>query len=166
MEFDVYGPVTDERYWRRCQAEMAGDARVRYCGALEHDAVPRTFARYDLLLLPTRGESFGHVILEALAAGCPVLVSDRTPWRGLESRRAGWDVSLAEPGAFAACVRRIIGMDEQEHRGWVAGARAAARDWMHDASGIDAHLRMFETVARRPAAGPEAGQADAGECTM
>ena len=37
------------------------------------------FQEYDLLFLPTKGENFGHVILESMSAGTPVLISDTTP---------------------------------------------------------------------------------------
>jgi glycosyltransferase involved in cell wall biosynthesis len=49
------------------------------------DDVPGTFAQYDLFAFPSRGENFGHVVLESLSVGTPVLVSDRTPWKGGES---------------------------------------------------------------------------------
>jgi glycosyltransferase involved in cell wall biosynthesis len=43
--------------------------------------VPGVFRQYDLFVFPTRGENFGHVIIESLSVGTPVLLSDRTPWR-------------------------------------------------------------------------------------
>jgi hypothetical protein len=51
-------------------------------------------AEYDLFLFPTLGENYGHVISEALASGCPVVISDQTPWRNLEAEginRNGFD---------------------------------------------------------------------------
>jgi glycosyltransferase involved in cell wall biosynthesis len=53
---------------------------VQYRGPIAPDEVSNTFARYDLFVFPTQGENFGHVIFEALRAGTPVLLSDRTPW--------------------------------------------------------------------------------------
>jgi glycosyltransferase involved in cell wall biosynthesis len=43
---------------------------------------------YDFFVLPTIGENFGYVFLEALAAGCPLITSDRTPWTTL--RKTHW----------------------------------------------------------------------------
>ena len=44
---------------------------ARYHGALPHSEVDSTLAGYDLFLLPSLGESFGHAIADSLAAGCP-----------------------------------------------------------------------------------------------
>ena len=59
----------------------------------------------DLLFLPTAGENFGHAIQEALAAGCPVLISDRTRWRDLAPKGVGWDLPLSAPDRFVAVLR-------------------------------------------------------------
>ena len=48
-----------------------------------------------LFALLTLGENFGHAIGEALRAGCPVLISDQTPWTDVVATGAG--VVLDEP---------------------------------------------------------------------
>jgi len=69
---------------------------------------PPPFALADLFLLPSHSENFGLVVAEALAARVPTLVTDTTPWRGLEANGAGvcvpWEnfgaalrTALAEP---------------------------------------------------------------------
>ena len=39
------------------------------------------FSQHDLFAFPTKGENFGHIILESLSAGTPVLLSDKTLWQ-------------------------------------------------------------------------------------
>jgi glycosyltransferase involved in cell wall biosynthesis len=41
--------------------------------------------KYDLFILPTLNENFGHSIVESLSVGTPVLISDNTPWRSSAS---------------------------------------------------------------------------------
>lgn len=82
-DFDIYGPIGEIRYWRRCQrliADLPSNVCARYLGELRPDQVKETFAKYDAFILPTRGENFGHVIAESLSSGCPVICSRRTPW--------------------------------------------------------------------------------------
>jgi glycosyltransferase involved in cell wall biosynthesis len=74
-------------------------------------------------LLPSRGENFGHVIAEALAAGCPTVISDRTPWRALRESRAGWDLPLDDLAGFHRAIETLVQMDANEHREWSDGAR-------------------------------------------
>ena len=40
------------------------------------------------MFLPSKGENFGHIIMESLAASTPVIISDLTPWKDLENARA------------------------------------------------------------------------------
>ena len=61
-----------------------------------------SLAKNDLFFFPAHGENYGHVIAEAMAAGCPVLISDQTAWRNLEEKGAGWDLPLDAPGRFRA----------------------------------------------------------------
>ena len=105
-------------------------------GEVAADEVPRALARNHVLLLPTRGENFGHVILESLLAGVPVLISDQTPWRDLERRGAGWDVPLAEPDRFRARLRALLEMDEGELERWSLGARRLGLAYTENADAV------------------------------
>lgn len=124
--FDIWGPIEDEAYWSECQqaiTELPDTIKATYCGVVLPDQVQATLARYDLFFLPTLGENFGHVILEALAAGTPVVISDRTQWQNLSECYAGWDIPLDEPQRFADVLHVALAMDAQAWRVWSNGAR-------------------------------------------
>ena len=90
VSLDIYGPIDDQDYWRKCQhaiEQFGGTTRVAYKGAIHHDEVVRVLSDYDVFLFPTLGENFGHVILEAMIAGCPVVTSDQT---ALSRPYSGW----------------------------------------------------------------------------
>lgn len=113
--FDIYGPLEDQGYWEECNRVIAGlpkNIKVNYCGEAEHSKVSRIFFEHDLLLLPTLGENFGHAIVEALSSGCPVLISDQTPWRNLEAAGVGWDIPLDDLGKFRAVLQQCADSDE------------------------------------------------------
>lgn len=145
----IYGPISDEVYWSRCQRLMANlppHVRVDYGGPVAHQEVPAKLAAHDLFFLPTRGENFGHVIHEALMSGTPVLISDQTPWRGLEQRRAGWVLPLDEPQAFARTIDAFAALSPEQRQVWRDGARAFAEERFHTQASIEETRRMFETV--------------------
>ena len=90
--FDIYGPVEDLAYWKQSEEiieTLPPTVKVRYMGMVNHEEVWDVFAQHDLLFLPTFGENFCHVIREALSAGCPVLISDQTPWRSFAGMWCG-----------------------------------------------------------------------------
>ena len=125
--FDIYGPKETSAYWETCQSIMRTlpqTVRASYCGSLAPSDVVDVVSGYHFFLLPTLGENFGHVIFEALNAGCPVVISDRTMWRGLAAKHAGWDLPLENRTAWANVLRQCVEMDEVAFQ---AHSRAATR---------------------------------------
>jgi len=123
--FDIYGPIEDTQYWQACQkliANAPSNVRIKYCREVRPEEIGRIMGQYDVMLLPTLGENYGHVIVEALASATPVLISENTPWRGLQAQHAGWDLPLSEPASIVACLEQLAMMVEGEHRCWRDGA--------------------------------------------
>ncbi len=152
IELDIYGPIEDRAYWRECQAlieALPPAVRATYRGEVEPARVTQAFADHHLFLFPTRGENFGHVILESLAAGCPVLVSDTTPWRDLDQRGAGWVVPLDDIEAFRRVVEHVVAMDATEFAKVSRRAHEYGRMMAEDGSRVEANRRMFLDVLGR-----------------
>ncbi len=156
VEFDVYGPIEDETYWRECQhlmARLPSTLTVRYCGVLPPTDVVGTFAQYDLFFFPTRGESFGYVVVESLLGGCPVLLSDQTPWQ-VGRANAGWNAPLQQPDVFAAHLETMVAMDAASFNRMSADARALGlRSAAVDAA-VEASRRLFLDAAAGSASSP------------
>lgn len=127
ITFDLYGPIYDRPYWQRCQqaiAALPSNVKVNYKGVIDPEKVPALFADYHALFMPSQGENFGHTMAEALAAGLPLLISDRTPWRGLEANNAGWDLHLDARTPFIQALERLVAMDAEGHSRMCAAALA------------------------------------------
>jgi|LSQX01.1.fsa_nt_gb glycosyltransferase involved in cell wall biosynthesis len=156
VAFHIYGPEEDAAYWDECTriiAALPNNIRVEYHGAVQNDKVPETLAAHDLFLLPTLGENFGHVLLEALLAGLPVVTSDRTPWRELTAKRVGFDLPLERPDAFQAAIQQFVDMDEARYRQWSESARRYGRQVATDPSVVEANRKLFLTVLAESATG-------------
>ena len=81
MELRLVGPVTQPDYneeLKRRAAELGVEDRVAFVGALKPGSpeLIAEYARADAFALASRHEPFGIVVLEAWAAGLPVLASD------------------------------------------------------------------------------------------
>jgi glycosyltransferase involved in cell wall biosynthesis len=149
VAFDIYGPVSDHDYWSECQriiARLPPSVSVSQKGEIPSSSVPGTLARYDLLFLPTRGENFGHAIFEALASGLPALISDRTPWKSLEQRGAGWSLPLAVPQRFATAIDSLSRMSDEERSRLRYGARRAAVEMIAESNAISRTREMFHVL--------------------
>lgn len=135
--FTIYGPAEDHAYWARCEhaiSELPENVRCEFAGPVQPAQVLSSLGGHHFFLFPTKGENFGHVISEALIAGCPVLLSDRTPWLDLDEHAAGWVIPLDEIDRWDATIETCIAMDEdrfsemsnraQEYIGQVAACPA------------------------------------------
>ena len=83
VEFYVYGPIEDRSYWDECvqtASSLPSSIKFIYMGPLSPNDVVSTLTNYDLFVFPTLGENYGHVIVEALSASLPILISNNTPW--------------------------------------------------------------------------------------
>jgi glycosyltransferase involved in cell wall biosynthesis len=147
IQLDIYGPVDDVAYWEACQAQiqrLPNSIRVHYKGSVPQEQVSRVFAEYHFHLLPTLGENFGYVILEALAAGCPVLISDQTPWRDLREKAAGWELPLGDRERWRQAIQRCVLMDEGSFQALSRGARSYFEEWMASSSYRRGTVELFQ----------------------
>jgi glycosyltransferase involved in cell wall biosynthesis len=151
LEFDIYGPVEDEPYWRECTRlieAMPANVLVRYRGPIEPEKVIPTLSTYHLFFLPTLGENFGYTIVEAMLAGCPVLISDKTPWKNLSQQGVGWDIPLREYSRYATVLDNLASVDINEYHMFSKRSRDFARDIVTklNAQALSEYRRMFATI--------------------
>ena len=146
LSFAIYGPIEDVRYWSRCQEiirEFDDKVKVKYHGTVEHDRVHSLMSENDIFFLPTLGENYGHVILEALSAGCPVLISDQTPWLELEKKGVGWDIPLRDFEKYQDILQKCISMDSYEYIKWSKKAQEYGLNAAGNEEVVKQHLRLF-----------------------
>lgn len=148
ISLDLYGPVYHTAYWEECQAAIArlpAQATVRYHGAVPSEQVPALFAGdHHALCMPNEGDNFGHTMLEALTAGLPLLISDRTPWRSLQAQQAGWDVPLEQGAAgFTRAMQQLVDMDQAGFDALCAGALAMGRRYVDDPGPVQRTATML-----------------------
>ena len=146
ITFDLYGPIYDQVYWQRCEqaiAALPSNVKVNYKGVIDPERVPALFSDYHALFMPSQGENFGHTMAEALAAGLPLLISDRTPWKGLEKQDAGWDLPLDQEGLFARTIERLVHADQLQYDRWSNGAFAMGKRYLSDPATVERSFALF-----------------------
>jgi glycosyltransferase involved in cell wall biosynthesis len=87
--------------------------RVLFTGTLAHDSTRAAYAGADLLVLPSRAESYGMVVTEALAHAVPVLASSvggvpEALGHGDDGSTPGLLVRPGDPHALAGALREWL----------------------------------------------------------
>lgn len=146
IQFDIFGPIEDEDYWAKCKtliAEMPAHVKVNYKGAIPNEQVANTLKDYHFSILLTFNENFGHSIIESMAAGCPVIISDQTPWKNLEESKAGWDIKLADEDTLLRVLHQAGEMDETDFNLWNRSAQEFAKNIIMHPASVEQHKALF-----------------------
>jgi glycosyltransferase involved in cell wall biosynthesis len=145
VEADFFGAIYDESYWQQCKTvieKLPSNVKVKFPGPIPSEEISKILVSYDLLFMPTRGENFGHIILESMQAGTPVLISDQTPWKNLAQENAGWDLPLKVDG-FVQTIESIAGMSDIDFRKYSEAALALAGKYASDEQLISNNRKLF-----------------------
>jgi glycosyltransferase involved in cell wall biosynthesis len=139
--------VGDGPYRAELQAELGADAV--FTGILKEEDLATAFASADLFVFPSATDTFGCVVLEAMASGMPVIVTDGGGAR--ESVRDGATGFVARAGDaadFAAAIARLARSDAARRAmGRAAREAALASNW---AGAFEALYSEYEALTTWP----------------
>jgi glycosyltransferase involved in cell wall biosynthesis len=133
---DAWPSVSAGREAARLVIAGSGDKRferklpgVEFVGFVSGDPKTACLANADVFVLPSHHENFGIAVLEAVAAGLPVVVSpgvQLAPW--IADRRLGVVVER-DPAALAQAILGVLGDAELRSRVARSGAEAVVSDF-------------------------------------
>ncbi|MBV9172703.1 MAG: glycosyltransferase family 4 protein [Chloroflexi bacterium] len=144
-----------EGYKRFATRQGWSPSDVTFAGYVSSEDLPRYYQAADLFCAPNTGqESFGIVLLEAMAAGAPIVASDIPGYRDVVAQgEHGLLVEPKNPGAIADAICRLLSNPELRASMRRAGqAKARFYDWPRIASQV---LDYYEHVLERRAGEPE-----------
>ncbi|MDX2197814.1 MAG: glycosyltransferase [Phycisphaerae bacterium] len=132
--------------WQRLAENLGVSRRVHWLGWRDSPRTP--IAAADLFALPSRTEGLPNAVLDAMAAGVPVVASDIPATRELVGVPARLRL-VSAPSAWAEALAQI--RDEKAERERLA---AAAREWIEaecqPAKMVAAHVAIYQRVIGRP----------------
>jgi len=131
----VVGKGRPKRYLRYLEAQGLAE-NVEFTGFATEEEKPRYYRSADVFCSPaTGGESFGMVVLEAMAAGTPVVASGIPGHRGiLTNEREGLLAQPESAQALALALVRMLADGELRERTGLAGRETAALYSWHEVS--------------------------------
>ncbi len=122
--------------------------RAEFTGVLRGEELARAYANMDLFVFPSHTDTFGNVVLEALASGVPAIV---TPHGGPPTIvRDGETGSVVPDDQFAAAIAGVLA-DSATHEAMRKAAReyAVAASWDSVFEGVYAAYRGLTPIAKR-----------------
>jgi glycogen synthase len=136
---------------RRRALDRGLDGRLRFSGALPEEHLARSYRAADLLVLPSRSETYGMVVTEALARGLPVVAAEvggvpEALGHGAEGTRPGLLVPGDDPAALADALRAWL-----EDPGLRRRLQRAARERRESLSDWSATTAALADVLERAA---------------
>ena len=152
IEFSIYGDIYDADYYTQCLKVIQGlpeNVKVTYYGSIQSENIPEILQSVHVLLLPSKGENFGHSILESLSEATPVIISKSTPWQNLVSNKAGWDIKLENNNQFESVLEQCLDMKQDVYDQLANGAFNLARAFTGDKANIEKSRELFSDKIRQ-----------------
>lgn len=73
--FDVLNKIAEEGYEIDCVTSQNPNNKLGYLGSISNEKLPEIYSKYKIMIFPSRFESLGMVVIEAMACGIPVVIS-------------------------------------------------------------------------------------------
>ena len=147
ITLNIIATREDEAYLNKCQQlanELGKDIQVNWLLDLPHHQIKPYLQAAHFFVLLSEVESFGHAIFEALAVGCPVLISDQTPWKNLQEKKAGWDLSTSDPNLITGTLQALVDMDDHEWQPYRNGSLNLAESYVKRLNVDKEYCILFE----------------------
>ena len=132
-----------EKYLRARVAHLDIAPRIVFTGMLQGEMKQGALASADAFILPSHQENFGMSVVEALAVGLPVLISERVNiWREIDADRAGYVESDDLPGT-TRLIERWMATPPAEREVMRANARRCFARRFEINHAVDSLLRIL-----------------------
>ena len=130
--------------------ELHVETSVDFSGSKYGDDLQREYCLADCLAFPSFSENFGGVVVDALGAGCPVIASDKTPWRILQENsfgRCGWWVPN-DPDSLAQTMGEMMAMSDGDREVMGANGRRLVEERYTWKAVSNQMIKVYEEMSR------------------
>jgi glycosyltransferase involved in cell wall biosynthesis len=149
----VFALAGDGPYADHCRRTAPPPPAAHFVGRLEGRALSEFYASADIFIFPSATDTFGNVLLEAMASGVPVIGADVGPTREILSQGGGVTVPKADAAALAREIEALVAdPGRRAALGERGAAHAASCSWdrIFDDLVADYRCVMRESGVARP----------------
>jgi glycosyltransferase involved in cell wall biosynthesis len=141
----------EQRADLQARAQQPGFEDVRFAGFRNQSELPRFFQLADVFVLPSRHEPWGLIVNEAMASGCPVIVSTDVGCHAdlITDGVEGYVFPVGDIAALAHALQQVFSSPETPARmGEAAKRRISAWTYEEDVQGLRRALRATTGIAK------------------
>ncbi len=137
--------VGDGPYKNELEKKLQPLGRVHFTGILKGEVLSKVFASADLFVFPSLTDTFGNSVVEALASGCPCIVSDRGgPQEILEPGKCGAIFQYQQPQSLQREILKLSTNPEKLAQYRLA-ARSRAELFSHE-NAVTAFWKFYQSL--------------------
>jgi glycosyltransferase involved in cell wall biosynthesis len=147
IELTIIATKEDQDYQEKCKQlslELPAHITINWLLDLPPTEIQKHLLQAHLFALLSEVESFGHAIFEALSVGCPVIISDNTPWKNLDLQKAGLEFPLNNMQKITSGLQRFVDMENQEWQSFRKGAHNLASSYVNKLDVDKLYHSLFE----------------------
>ena len=117
-EMLIAGPVEEKyrSFYRSLLKKIGDDSlshKVKFVGNIKSPQKEVYYRNALVLVLPSKSENFGNVVLEALSQGTPVIATHGTPWPELNDHQAGFWIDDSV-NSIASALDELLAFNESD----------------------------------------------------
>jgi glycosyltransferase involved in cell wall biosynthesis len=143
LRLKIVGAIENVEYYNSC-ISVLDNAKIEweYLGAKPQNQLKEVYENSSVFCLPTFHENYGHVIVEALTYGLPIVISEHTPWRNLAEKGVGFDLAL-EGKLFAEKLDYFTELSDEEYSLYSAKCIEFSKSIIANESVIEENRKLF-----------------------
>lgn len=151
VHLSIIGDGEKREEWTGMVKELQNESCITFAGHLDHDALAAALRNADVFVLPSLYEGMSNTLLEAVASGLPVIVTDTGGTRELVGDN-GVVVAQRDPGAIARAVLELASCESRRIEMGRRSSEIARRfTWK---SVAQQYAEVYRRVAAEANAGP------------
>ncbi len=139
----LVGTGPDQAKLETLVRESGMSGRVHFLGSLDHERLPVVLSAAEAMVLPSASEGLANAWVEAVACGCPLVITDAGGARELLTRPEGGRIVARDADAIAAAVREVLAAAQAQDS---VAANAARFSWEANASALAAYYERLATA--------------------
>lgn len=141
----IIGPVEDNIYFQECKdlaQKCSKNVKIEFITGMSHEALDKLYLTSHVFISTSKNENFGHSIIESLGHGCPIIISDKTPWKNLTSKNVGFDLPL-DPEKFLKAIHHFSDMNQENFQNYRIASRKFAEEIYYSDDTLEKYHRLF-----------------------